>query len=1194
MRSLISEKPGSHLAIYFGAIFLAVLAGASIVLAPVLLALPVLIVIGVAILYVARRYSSYANGSTGETWPANAQTTFWILVISLPSIVAFDQTGFTKDQGLFNPQSIGRILLFVGASVALTIFWAQWSRSSLRQVGAGLPRGVKLVLGLYGWYLLTAPFVISGTPLALAIFRSLEWLVATGLIAMLIAAQNAQGQNDFAAHLKIIVPMLFFLMLSNLFAWPIVPGMIYSTSLVTGTSRLGGLFTHPNLLALVTVLLCAYALAYLSGWRRVVLALVSVATLFLTYSRGGFAMFALSLVFAIWFLAKGLPARLVVMGGFLVAALAIWLVPGVGDLVLDFLARGNKTESLGTLSERTAVWEAGKILIARSPWLGSGFIAGPKQLADVMIDYRLSTNFAAPHAHNEFLQAQISGGPVALVLSLLIQLRIAVLLFVGEGLATRDRFFGWVIFGSCAIWGLLQPSLSYFLYLPGVLLIWLLIVLEELRSRPVLANHSSRQQAPSVRATGPKHTTASLLALCIGSCLAVSPNDVRAAAAFESNTYVTVSNGHLAGGDQRLRVWGVNLQSGAFKTYSEIDALITRLDALGFNAIRLWPTGGTFYSVKAGMQPTLNASAKGDGSDLDRFDYLVAAASRHGIHLQMTMLHYFDLPFLRASRDPAVATMIPASANDAMLRRVHGFAPYVSAGYRERLKSHMQRMLLRTNPYTGRRYADEPAISTWELANEAPFVTCAVDPSCLRQLPPAAIQYLSEAWKQSPHNSGKSALPVDLNSITQPSFYRNYSRFVADQFIAVSTELRDFARQVGGAGSGVAVQPFIFNTDPGERSALSHYAYGAGDVFSASAYSSPLSKDKGYAATPWLPYVAGSNPIPFLEYVKVKDKPFIMYEGSFFRPYPFRAEWGVVIAAIALKQDWDGAFLYTYGQPGVIYDNDPGGIRYGNRVLPDPVPGDKGERGHYAYSFHHGGDPITMASWGVGGQLFLGGTKSTVAPDVVWDIPIDNIFRRGSGYPAPFTAASNLVELPRKKSMAVRFTDSEPVCNPCVSGAVAKHIDTVDWDTNRRRLTIQTAGGKAIAGEISGPLGVIAAGISAQAVKAGFGVVAVTGKAGAVVKHLTVIGDAENSGRLFDPTRVDFGGPTGAMVGMVTRGSAPLQYSGPDVRFMFTDSSQLLSEIGFDMNTIKQDIGAHYLFSSTGRVFEVDVSSQTK
>lgn len=1178
---------GSSVLIYLIVGFLAFLAGATVVVAPLLLVLPALALVGTVLLalsvYASRKSMAL---SERESWPRHALIALWIIVISLPSVVAFDQTGFTKDQGLFNPQSIGRILIFLAVGLAGFLFWMKWSRSPMRKLTSLAIPGAGLVFFFYGWYLLSAPLVITGVPLALSAFRSLEWILATGLMVLLFAVQNATGQTSFLDRVRLIIPMLLFLLFSNLVAFPVMPRTIYAVSAITGAGRLGGLFTHPNLLALVCTLLAAYALAFLGGWRRIVLFGICVAVLVLTYSRGGFVAFALMVAFAMWYLVRGVGAKLILIGAGLVVSVALLQIPQVEDKAVEFLARGTKPQTLGTFSERTAVWEASKILIQRSPWLGSSFISGPKMLGDIMIEYRLSTNFAAPHAHNELLQAQISGGPLALVMSLLLQLRIALLLYRGRGLAARDRFFAWSLFGGCVLWGFLQPSLSYFLYLPGVLLIWLLFTLEGLRATPLVTAEPVKDRRNSSLPRAGVGITG-LLLLC---ALTVDSTPASAAPAFANDSFVRVANGHLERDGKRLRVWGVNLQSGVFKNYAEIDALIDRISTLGFNAIRVWPTSGTFYRVEKGVPPTFSASMKGDGSDLDRFDYLIAAASRKGINIQMTMLHYFDLPMLRASQEPALAEVARGSADDAMLRRAHGFAPYISAGYRDRLKTHISRVLARKNPYTGRRYADEPAVSTWELANEGTFVHCAINPACLGKLPAVLLDHLNLAWQASPNNPRHSPMPNRLEAIAEPGFYSNYSKFVIEQFVSVSRELREHARTVGGDNSGVRVQPFIFNTDPGERSAISHYAYAAGDVFSASAYSSPLSRDHGHEGSAWQPFSGGGKPIPFLEYVKVKDKPFIVYEGSFFRPYPFRAEWGVVLAAIGIKQDWDGAFLYSYGHPGIVYEVQGSSPRYGQSALPVPVPGDRGERGHYAYGFHHGGDPVTMASWSLGGFLFLGAQERPPAGEVVWDIPIDGLHSPGSGYPPAFLSVDNLVATPREFAVSVRFVSSKAACSPCRQTAQGGGADSVVWDKAARRVTVVTSGGKAVAGVLDRDLGTFDKEMKISLTQKAFGAIGVVKGAGNDTRRLYMIGNVENTGLQIDASRIDHSGPSGATRGVVQRGGIPLVYSGPAAEINFSDVVSEVVERDFNLNMTRHaNIPKNYTLSAASKILFVDV-----
>lgn len=444
-----------------------------------------------ALLWLGIRASRRAAGFESG-WPSYLVLTFWVLTISLPAVVAFDQTGFTRDQGLFNAQSIGRIVVFMAAFALSLVYWILWSREpSIRSSDTSVP-GAALLVSLYVWYFIEAPLVASGMALALASFRVAEWLLAFGLLYLCFGVQNARGQTDIEDRLRLVIPMFFFLLGSVLVILPIAPGYVYQVSTITGTGRLGGAFTHPNLLAIVAIVLFAYGLGYWRGWKRIALVLVSLVVLGFTYSRGGYMAFALVSVAGLLLLARHPAVKLAALLATALTALLIAQAPEITDRAASFLSRGNESESLATLSERTAVWEAARTLIARSPWLGEGFTSGPKRLGDEMIRARLSHNFAAPHAHNEFLQAQISGGLIATALSIAIHLRVLFLLLFRVRLVRRAAFLLWSIVLSVIVWGALTPSLSYILSLPGVLLGWTLLTLEDLtRESRIHGRHAS-------------------------------------------------------------------------------------------------------------------------------------------------------------------------------------------------------------------------------------------------------------------------------------------------------------------------------------------------------------------------------------------------------------------------------------------------------------------------------------------------------------------------------------------------------------------------------------------------------------------------------------------------------------------------------------------------------------------------------
>ena len=469
--------------VVFAVMAVGVFLGGLLALQPLLVVPFLFPVAGAALLWFALRTASGAMGKVAR-WEVYALAAFWILVINLPTFLAFDQTGFTRDHGLFNAQSIGRIALFGCVALAFLVFLHRWGQTRVLDGPPLVPPGGRLVLALYVWYLLNNFLVASGTSLLLATFRTLEWGLAVCLMFILFGLQTRRGLTAFEDRLRLIVPILVFLLASNLIVFPIRPSLIYQVSEVTGIGRFGGLFTHPNLLGVVAVLLFAYAWVYLSGVKRVVFSAIPLVVLLLTYSRGGYASFLIVCVGGGFVLLRHFGLKVVLILSAMSAAVALFYFPEVVEHVQRALSRGNERTGLTSLSERTAVWEAAKIMFLQSPWLGEGFISGPKRLGEVMLQFRLSTNFAAPHAHNELLQAQLSGGLVASALSLAVHLRVLYLLLKLKLLPTA-RFFGLSILTVVLVWGGLAPSLSYFLSLPGVLLIWLLLTLEGVPGRNI-------------------------------------------------------------------------------------------------------------------------------------------------------------------------------------------------------------------------------------------------------------------------------------------------------------------------------------------------------------------------------------------------------------------------------------------------------------------------------------------------------------------------------------------------------------------------------------------------------------------------------------------------------------------------------------------------------------------------------------
>lgn len=653
-----------------------------------------------------------------------------------------------------------------------------------------------------------------------------------------------------------------------------------------------------------------------------------------------------------------------------------------------------------------------------------------------------------------------------------------------------------------------------------------------------------------------------------------------------SASYVTVRDGHLYRNNKRLRQWGVNLQSGVFPTYAEIDLLVERMVNLGFNAVRLWPTGGTFYTpTTAGPVPVV--ATRGDGTARDRYDYLVHKLSAAGMTIQMTALHYWDLPSLRSVTQPEVKQWVSSARNDSELRMLAGIAPYVSNTYRQFLKSHMQRQLSHVNPYTERPFFDEPSVSGWELANESRFVECSLTPECIQALPPVAFAALSARWQESSRNRLGQPLPTEMSAFIESATYPDYARFVYDTFIAASEDMRANARGLASSGKGVAVQPFVFNTGPVTPNAVAHLAYGRGDIFSVGSYRSPLQQTGGLDGSAWLPTVVGGKVPAYLNHVKIEGKPMVIYETSFLRPYSYRAEWGPLMAAIALQQDWDGVFLYQYGQPYAIYSNGGSSEGYGTKPLPEPGANSPNAwKRDYTYGFHHGGDPVAMASWSIAARIFTS-TKESAPLQRSWRLSLSTIFARKAGYPGGYIHAAH--NAATAGSVAIDFVENEDdSCTPCVLSLEIPKTYFVRWPTpEHRNLDVKSPGGRTIAGMLPDSISMIIDDISANLQEGTFGVVAALRDFDRIDRQigntLHVIGDVKNTGMTFDRNLVRYDLPYGAIYGLTEQGTSPLIQIGPKVEFRVTSQ----------MNFTAEDFKLSQMSSVSSRLFKIDPQTTT-
>ena len=171
------------------------------------------------------------------------------------------------------------------------------------------------------------------------------------------------------------------------------------------------------------------------------------------------------------------------------------------------------------------------------------------------------------------------------------------------------------------------------------------------------------------------------------------------------------------------RFYGVNLCFGANYPNRDSARRIAELfSRIGYNAVRFHHHDGAWAAAYAGRTversdgrtvapsdpQTIGLSDRQTDDGIDRFDYLAAAFIEQGIYLTTDLFVSRPVPY-RACGIDRIGN-IPMDTFKTLVQFHEGaYQNYISFA---------RQFLDHRNPYTGRRYADEPALSFLSLVNE--------------------------------------------------------------------------------------------------------------------------------------------------------------------------------------------------------------------------------------------------------------------------------------------------------------------------------------------------------------------------------------------------------------------------------------------------------------------------------------------
>lgn len=346
-----------------------------------------------------------------------------------------------------------------------------------------------------------------------------------------------------------------------------------------------------------------------------------------------------------------------------------------------------------------------------------------------------------------------------------------------------------------------------------------------------------------------------------------------------------------------VRFYGVNLCFGAnYPEYEEAKELAANLARVGYNAVRLHHHDGLLVGNKAD-------STALDPAQLKRLDGLVAACSAEGLYITT------DLYVSRPVSWKAMGIDKPGTPD----KDVYKVLVPIHPGARKNFLDYSRAFLTHVNEYTGRRFADEPALCLLALVNEGNEMNWGG-----KMLQP--LEVYQTAWKdwlaakkaEDPEHYAKVPDSIPENAWAWGDHTPAFTQFLRDVDAKFSHEMKQFLREeiktaVPMTNLSCWWNPVVYQSVRAE----------ALDVVDDHFYID----HPHFLENPWrLPSKCNNvNPlaneglgITDVVMRRLLDRPFTITEYNYSGPGRFRGVGGIVTGATAALQDWDGLWRFAW------------------------------------------------------------------------------------------------------------------------------------------------------------------------------------------------------------------------------------------------------------------------------------------
>jgi hypothetical protein len=214
--------------------------------------------------------------------------------------------------------------------------------------------------------------------------------------------------------------------------------------------------------------------------------------------------------------------------------------------------------------------------------------------------------------------------------------------------------------------------------------------------------------------------------------------------------FIVAKDGHLRAGDRRIRLLGVNLCFEAcFPKHEDADQIAPRMARFGINCVR-------FHHMDTSASPRgllKDDRRTMDPAQLERLDYLISKLKANGIYADLNLHVGRNFPGL------------PEAGGISFDKALDHFVPQMIESQHEYARD----LLTHVNPYTGKSYAEEPAVALIEISNEDGLIREWLWGN-LDALPPFYEGELARQWNDwlKARYAGAAALRAAWNAADQP------------------------------------------------------------------------------------------------------------------------------------------------------------------------------------------------------------------------------------------------------------------------------------------------------------------------------------------------------------------------------------------------------------------------------------------